>query len=101
LKTVNTLDYRETVDQIDNIYRQYGLYERIICAATGTKMQTVGLFISKMMHPDIHIEYPTPDSYFVKGMSRGVRVVHEVVFDSFAQRIRDFRTCAVGSTEVA
>lgn len=83
-RVASTLDYRETIDRIDEIYRQFGTHERIICAATGSKMQTVGLFFSKMMHPDIHIEYPTPDSYFVKGMSKGIRKVHEVVVPQFS-----------------
>jgi hypothetical protein len=94
VRTVSTLDYRETVEELDKGYRRYGLYERIICAATGSKMQTVGLFFSKMMHPDVHIEYPTPDSYFVRGMSTGVRTVHEVVFDNFSQVVRSLHECA-------
>ncbi len=84
-RTASTLEYAETVDTIDDIYMQYGTHERIICAATGSKMQTVGLFFSKMKHPDIHIEYPTPDSYFVKGISKRVRMVYEVVVPEFAE----------------
>ena len=88
--TSSTLDYRETIDRISQIHQQYGTYERIICAATGSKMQTVGLFFSKIIHPDIHVEYPTPDSYFVKGISNGVRKVHEIfipVFSDFLKSI--------------
>ncbi len=60
-----------------------------ICAATGSKMQTVGLFFSKIKHPDIHIEYPTPDSYFVRGISQGVRNVHEVIIPRFSEFLRN------------
>ena len=84
IRVASTLDYRESIDKLDEIHRQLGTYERIICAATGSKMQTVGLFFSKMAHPDIHVEYPMPDSYFVKGMSMGVRKVHEVVIHGFS-----------------
>ena len=72
---------------VEAIYKTFGNYERIICSATGSKMQTVGLFFSKVAHPDIHIEYPTPDSYYVKGMSRGFSTVHEVVFTAFSEFI--------------
>jgi hypothetical protein len=82
-RSASTLDYRQTVEQLENIYVEYGLYERIVCAATGSKMQTVGLFLSKVRHRDIQIEYPTPDSYFVKEMTLGIRRVHEVVFEEF------------------
>lgn len=86
-RVASTLEYKETVDLLDQIYEheQLGTYERIICASTGSKMQTVGLFFSKIIHPDIHIEYPTPDSYFVKGMSKGVRKVHEIVIPQFSK----------------
>jgi hypothetical protein len=83
-RSASTLDYRETVKQLEHIYEEYGLYERIVCAATGSKMQTVGLFLSKVRHRDIQVEYPTPDSYFVKDMTHGVRQVHEVIFSEFA-----------------
>ena len=88
IRTTSTLDYRGTIREIDKIYRRYGNSERIICAATGSKMQTVGLFFSKIEHPDIHIEYPTPDSYFVTGMSIGIRSTHEVTFLGFAGIIK-------------
>lgn len=83
-RAASTLDYRQTIDRIEEIYRTYGNLERIVCAATGSKMQTVGLFFAKIMHPDVHVEYPTPDSYFVKGLSIGVRQVHEVAFPLFS-----------------
>jgi len=79
-RVTSTLDYRETTREVMEIYNCHGLYERIICAATGSKMQTIGLALSKLQCPDIHIEYPTPDSYYVKGLSTGVRQVHEVCF---------------------
>ena len=88
-RTAGTLDYRDTVNRISEIYNEYGTYERIICAATGTKMQTVGLFFAKVKYLDIHIEYPTPDSYFVKGYSKGIRSVNEILIPGFADFIRN------------
>jgi hypothetical protein len=87
-RVASTLHYSETIDRVEEIYGRFGTHERIICAATGSKMQTVGLFFCKMAHPDIHIEYPTPDSYFVKGMSKGVRRVYEVVLPEFSQSLK-------------
>lgn len=84
LRRASTLQYTETFQRIEEIHTQFGSYERIICAATGSKMQTVGLLVSKLAHPDIHIEYPTPDSYYVRGLSKGVRKVHQICFGPFA-----------------
>ena len=97
IRAAGTMDFKETFVKIDEIYRQYGLYERIICAATGSKMQTVGLFFAKVAHPDIHIEYPTPDSYFVKGLSKGIRAVHEVVFENFRAFAQILKAARVSS----
>ena len=88
LSSVSTLNYIETVEVINNIYTEHGGYERLICGATGSKMQTVGLFFTKMLHPDIHIEYPTPDSYYVEGFSTDIRKIHEIVFPDFSDFIK-------------
>lgn len=90
-RVASTLDYNETITRLEEIYKQFGTHERIICAATGSKMQTVGLFFGKVVHPDIHIEYPTPDSYFVKGMSEGIRNIHEIVVPGFASFLKTLR----------
>ncbi len=81
----SSLDYTETVNKIEAIYDKVGMHERIMVTATGSKMQTVGLFIAKALHPDIHIEYPTPDSYFIRGMSKGIRKEHEIVLNSMSE----------------
>jgi hypothetical protein len=91
-RVASTLEYTETIDRLDEIYNRFGIYERIICAATGSKMQTVGLFFAKMKHPDIHIEYPTPDSYFTKnGISKEIREVHEIVVPKFSEFLTNLR----------
>ena len=84
-RVASTLDYRESISVLEQLYATHGLYERIVCAATGSKMQTVGLFFARILHSDIQVEYPTPDSYFVKGMSTGVRAVHELVLPNYAE----------------
>lgn len=87
VNTVSTLDYIETTAKIDSIYKDIGENERIICGITGSKMQTVGLFFTKMLHPDIHMEYPTPDSYYVEGLSSGIRDIYEIEIPRFASFI--------------
>ena len=95
LKRVSsTLLYHETIEEIDKIHDTFGLYERIICAATGSKMQTVGLFFAKSRFPDIHIEYPTPDSYFPSGTPKGIRQVHEVVIPNFSNLLNEIKTAS-------
>jgi len=90
-RTASTLYYEETIEAIDSIYSKISLRERIIVAATGSKMQTVGLFFSKIKHPDIHVEYPTPDSYYVKGFSSGYKNIYEMTFQSFKSFIDNIK----------
>jgi hypothetical protein len=87
--TASSLYYSETILLLDQIYNKYGTYERLVCAATGSKMQTLGLFLSKVSHPDFHIEYPTPDSYFITGPTTGTRAVYEIRFPDFAGFLTD------------
>lgn len=87
----STLYYQDTVRVLQDIYSQYGLLERIVCAATGSKMQTVGLYFAKVLYPDIQIDYPTPDSYLVKDMTTGVRMVHELYLPNYSQFIQSLK----------
>ena len=89
-RATSTLHYQESFNTIEDIYLKHGLFERIVCAATGSKMQTVGLFFSKIVHPDIQIDYPTPDS-LVKGMSTGVRQVHELLIPNFSNFLKQLK----------
>ncbi len=97
VNSVSTLDYKETVEIINRIYLQLGSYERIICGATGSKMQTVGLFFAKVLHPDIHIEYPTPDSYYFEGLSQGIRKIYEIEIPNFSKFVEDQKIHSIDS----
>lgn len=87
INSSSTLSYNESISLLNSIYEKYGNYERIVCGATGSKMQTVGLLFAKLIHPDIHIEYPTPDSYYSKGLSIGIKEIHEIKIDKFSSFI--------------
>lgn len=70
-RVVSTLEYSETVRSLINLYWELAIDHRILLAPTGSKMQTVGCFIAKALHPDIHIEYPTPEG-FLQTYSAGI-----------------------------
>jgi hypothetical protein len=36
---------------------------RVLLAPAGSKMQTIGCYLVKRLHPDIHIEYPSPEGF--------------------------------------
>lgn len=70
-RAVSTLDYRETVELLIELYWELSENHRILLAPSGSKMQALGCFFAKALHPDIHIEYPSPEG-FLPEYSRGV-----------------------------
>jgi hypothetical protein len=63
-RAVSTLDYRETVSLLLELYWQLSSHHRVLLAPAGSKQQAVGSFLVKALHPDIHIEYPSPEGFF-------------------------------------
>lgn len=65
-RVVSTLYYQETVLLLLQLYWELSVDHRILIAPSGSKLQTVGCFLVKALHPDIHIEYPSPEGFFHK-----------------------------------
>ncbi len=62
-RVVSTLDYRETVSLLMELYWQLSASHRVLLAPAGSKLQAVGSYLVKALHPDIHIEYPSPEGF--------------------------------------
>jgi len=62
-RAVSTLDYRETVSLLLQLYWQLSANHRVLLAPAGSKLQAVGSYLVKALHPDIHIEYPSPEGF--------------------------------------
>lgn len=60
---VSTLDYRETVSLLLQFYWELSAKHRVLLAPAGSKLQAVGSYLVKALHPDIHIEYPSPEGF--------------------------------------
>lgn len=62
-RVVSTLDYRQTVSLLVSLYWSLSARYRVLLAPAGSKMQTIGCYIAKALHPDIHIEYPSAEGF--------------------------------------
>jgi len=62
-RIVSTLNYQETVVLLIQLYWQLSANHRLLLAPSGSKMQAVGCYLVKALHPDIHIEYPSPEGF--------------------------------------
>lgn len=56
----STLDYRETLRLLLEIYAAYSAYDKLVIAPTGSKMQSVAVGIAAAFIPDYQVVYPTP-----------------------------------------
>jgi hypothetical protein len=90
LRSTSTLDYRETVRILLDLYWTLASEHRIVVAPTGSKMQTLGVFLAKSIHKDIHIEYPTPKG-FLDLYSDGVATVWKTDFGPLGEYTSSLR----------
>ena len=82
--SANVLDYSSVFQKISEIYRKNCYEYRIIIAPTGGKIHAVACALMKLCCPDIHIEYPTPESYiFEDYSSEKTYTTHQIVFENF------------------
>lgn len=82
--TADTLDYRETLDRLLEIYRLHGATERILIAPTGSKMQAVATGIFRAFVRDVQIVYPTPREFTSPtSYTLGVKNHYQLPLDSF------------------
>jgi hypothetical protein len=63
VRTASTLDYRESLAILRELYWDLTVDHRVLLAPTGSKMQTLGCYMLTALHPDVHVEYPTPQGF--------------------------------------
>jgi hypothetical protein len=85
-RAVSTLYYRETVSLLLELYWRLSAKHRILLAPSGSKMQTVGCYMVKALHPDIQVEYPSPEG-FTRDYSSGVGTRWLVNLGRFSERL--------------
>ena len=87
-RRASTLDYRQTFQLLKEIYIKHCFTSRIILAPTGSKMQAVACGLIKSCCPDVHVEYPTPESFFVDGYSsEAVHMTHELCLEGYSELV--------------
>ncbi|MDE0006179.1 MAG: hypothetical protein OXQ29_26110 [Rhodospirillaceae bacterium] len=96
-RTVSTLDYRETVVLLIDLYWALSAGHRVLLAPAGSKLQSVGCYIVKALHPDIHIEYPSPEwfhPYYSSGIGHRWNIefgnLNKLVTELGAEERREF-----------
>lgn len=95
-RATSTLKYTETVSTLLDLYWKNAADFRIVLAPTGSKMQTVACSVVKGIHRDIHIEYPTPES-FLRAYSTGIGSKWLIEFGDLSARLQEWRSAIMSS----
>lgn len=85
-RIASTLDYRQTVSLLLQLYWDLSAKHRILLAPAGSKMQAVGCYLVKALHPDIHVEYPSPEG-FSREYSSGIGARWLLNLGCFSERL--------------
>ena len=91
IEATSTLHYEETYALLVQLYWEYSRSHRIIVAPTGSKMQTVGCYLLRAIHNDVHVEYPTVQGFFADKYSTGVRELWEIDFGRLDELVNSLR----------
>lgn len=75
----STLDYRETLHKLLDIYAERSMFDRLVVAPTGSKMQAVAVGLFRAVLHDVQIVYPTPQTFTEPGRyTLGLRQLYKV-----------------------
>jgi hypothetical protein len=80
----STLDYRETLKALVDVYRAHAQREKIVVSPTGSKMQSVAVGIVCGWLDDLQVVYPTPRTFAPPDeYTRGTKAVYWLPLEPF------------------
>lgn len=59
----DTIDYRDALMKLLDIYSRHSVFDRILISPTGSKMQSIAVAIIKIFLDDVQIVYPIPHEF--------------------------------------
>jgi hypothetical protein len=86
---LSTFNYEGTVAALDKICRKYKYTHKCVIAPTGSKLQSVGVFIFKQLHPEVQVVYPVTKE-FAEEYTEGCRNIWVINFMKFHSFIKNF-----------
>ena len=102
-REIGTFDYTESVECLEEIYRKYSSSHRIVVAPTGSKFQTLAVFLFKQLHPEIQIIYPVTRK-FSNDYTEGYKALWQISFPRFPEflnKLDNYRKQSLASLKSA
>jgi hypothetical protein len=100
---LSTFNYEGTVAALDKICRKYNYTHKCVIAPTGSKLQTVGVFVFKQLHPETQIIYPVTKEFaeeYTEGCT-DIWVINITEFYRFIKRLELHRKAKLISLKEA
>ena len=92
----STFYYKELLKYLESIYQKYGDTHKLVVAPTGSKLQTIAVFLFKQLHPDVQFIYPVTRK-FSKEYTSGVERIWTISFPEFNRIINQLDKHRKGS----
>lgn len=81
----STLDYRDTLRVILELYDKRSAFDKLVCSPSGSKMQSVAVGVARCFLEDLQIVYPTPQVFLdPAGHTLGARRTYGLDLGAFA-----------------
>lgn len=80
---LSTFNYTDTVNNLEQIYIDFCDTHKMVVAPTGSKLQTVAVFLFKQIHPDVQLIYPVTRK-FTEKYTQGYKALWRIPFPEFA-----------------
>jgi hypothetical protein len=90
-KTVSTLRYQEALEALEEFYDEVRYTHRFVVAPTGSKMQSLAVFLFKRIHPDIQVLYPVVEKFKDEYSERWSKL-WQIDFQSFSKFVFDLHS---------
>ncbi len=100
-KESSTFDYIQTIEVLNDIYKNYKYTHKCIIAPTGSKLQTLGVLFFKQMFPEIQLVYPVT-AKFSEEYTKGCKNIWYIKFENFSEfmkKLGNFRKIGLKQLE--
>ena len=84
---LSTFDYIGTVSALDKIYNKFRYTHKCVISPTGSKLQSLGVFFFKQLHPEVQVVYPVTKE-FAEEYTEGCKYIWMINFPKFHNYIK-------------
>lgn len=82
---VSTLNYKGTLERLDQIYKSRNLDFHINISALGSKMQSLGISLFCYIRPNVSVYFAVPKEYNPKQYSEGCKATWQIGFGNLSK----------------